>query len=294
MSTSQPKHVSLPSTFSTGSIDEWFVRFDICSKANGWNEEMKALKVTSLFEGEALASWLELTEEEQADFKTLKKKLIAKMAPLPFTALEEFHARKLRPGEPLPLFTQYLKRLLQSSVPGLDVNTREQMLIHQFLMGLPTDISRQLRASGETKELTKVVEQARLLMTIENQSLLQSVAACASTVDTGTKEEMSQLQNQVEALTQQVAALTTPKATNLRKQCFNCNGLGHLQRNCPSPSTQGRLTRSGRVCLNVDNMDTPKRSVGIRETGQGCLVWVPDTPATRHRPIIFFSDCGHN
>ena len=189
---------------------------------------MKTLKVPTLLEGEALVSWLELTEEEQVDFKTLKKKLIAKMAPLPFTALEEFHARKLHPGELLPLFTQDLKRLLQSAVPGLDVDVREQMLIHQFLTGLPTDISRQLRATGEAKELTKVVERARLLMTMDNQSSLQSVAACASTVDTGTKEEMSRLQNQVEALTQQVAALTTPKATNLRKRCFNCNGLGHL------------------------------------------------------------------
>ena len=108
------------------------------------------------------------------------------------------------------------------------MDVREQMLIHQFLTGLPTDISRQLRATGEAKELTKVVERARLLMTMDNQSSLQSVAACASTVDTGTKEEMSRLQNQVEALTQQVAALTTPKATNLRKRCFNCNGLGHL------------------------------------------------------------------
>ena len=255
---------------------------------------MKALKVPTLLEGEALASWLELTEEEQADFKTLKKKLIVKMAPLPFTALEEFHAWKLRPGEPLPLITQDLKRLLQSAVPGLDVNAREQMLIHQFLTGLLTDISRQLRATEEAKELTKVVERACLLMTIDNQSSLQSVAACASTVDTGTKEEMSRLQNQVEALTLQVAALTTPKATNLRKRCFNCNGLGHL-----SGTVQVLLLKAGfhdldAFVLNVSNMDTPKRSVDVRETGQGCLVWVPDTPATIHRPIIFFSDCGHN
>ena len=269
MSTSQPKHVSLPSTFSTGSIDEWFVRFDICSKANGWNDEMKALKVPTLLEGEALASWLELTEEEQADFKTLKKKLIAKMAPLPFTALEEFHARNLRPGEPLPLFTQDLKRLLKSAVPGLDVNAREQMLIHQFLTGLPTDISRQLRATGEAKELMKVVERARLLMTIDNQSSLQSVAACESTVDTGTKEEMSRVQNQVEALTQQVAALTTPKATNLRKRCFNCNGLGHLQWNCPSPSTQGRLPRSGRVCFKCGQHGHTQKECRRQGNGAG-------------------------
>ena len=139
-----------------------------------------------------------------------------------------------------------LKWLLQSTMPGLDVSTGEQMLIHQFLTGLLTDISRQLHATREAKELTKVVERAHLLMTIDNRSLLQSMAASASTVDTETKDEMSRLQNQVEVLTQQVAALTTPKATNLRKWCFNCNGL---ERNSPSPSTQSRLPRSGRVCF---------------------------------------------
>ena len=81
-SSSQAKHVSLPNIFSTESIAESFVQFDIYSKANGWNDETKALKVPTLLEGEALASWLKLTEEEQADFKMVKEKLIGKMAPL--------------------------------------------------------------------------------------------------------------------------------------------------------------------------------------------------------------------
>ena len=62
----------------------------------------------------------------------MKEKLIGKMALLPFTALKEFHAQKLCPGEPLSLFTQYLKRLLQSAMLGLDKDAGEQMLIHQF------------------------------------------------------------------------------------------------------------------------------------------------------------------
>jgi len=59
--------------FSTGSIAEWFMHFDICSKSNGWNDETKALKVPTLLKGEMLMSWLELTEEEQADFKMVKE-----------------------------------------------------------------------------------------------------------------------------------------------------------------------------------------------------------------------------
>ena len=59
------KHISLPSIFSSENIIEWFTCFEICSKANEWNEVTQALKLPTLLEGEALASWLELSEEEQ-------------------------------------------------------------------------------------------------------------------------------------------------------------------------------------------------------------------------------------
>ena len=36
---------------------------------------MKAVKMPTLLEGEALAVWLELNEEEQGDYKTVKKLL---------------------------------------------------------------------------------------------------------------------------------------------------------------------------------------------------------------------------
>jgi len=54
-------HVSLPKTFDTGKASEWFQRFEICCRANGWDNDRKALKLPTLLEGEALAVWLELT-----------------------------------------------------------------------------------------------------------------------------------------------------------------------------------------------------------------------------------------
>ena len=59
------RHISVPKPFASGDVTEWFQRFDICCKANGWNSETKALKLPTLLEGEALAVWLELTEEQQ-------------------------------------------------------------------------------------------------------------------------------------------------------------------------------------------------------------------------------------
>ena len=48
----------------SGDVNEWFKRFEICCKANGWTNATSALKLPTLLEGEALAIWLELSEEQ--------------------------------------------------------------------------------------------------------------------------------------------------------------------------------------------------------------------------------------
>ena len=63
----ESKHISAPRPFQSGDITEWLLRFDTCSKANGWDAAKKALKLPTLLEGEAL--------EEQADYATTTKQL---------------------------------------------------------------------------------------------------------------------------------------------------------------------------------------------------------------------------
>ena len=68
-------HVSL---FSTGDAVEWFQRYEICSRAISWDNDKNSLLPT-LLEDEALAVWLELTEEEQKYYNGTKKKIEAIM-----------------------------------------------------------------------------------------------------------------------------------------------------------------------------------------------------------------------
>ena len=49
------RHISVHKPFATGDVSKWFTRYEICSTANGWNDEQKALKLPTLLEGEALA-----------------------------------------------------------------------------------------------------------------------------------------------------------------------------------------------------------------------------------------------
>ena len=57
-------HVSLLRTFDSGKASEWFKHFEICCRANEWDNDKMALKLPTLLEGEALAVCLELVEDE--------------------------------------------------------------------------------------------------------------------------------------------------------------------------------------------------------------------------------------
>ena len=100
------------------------------------------------------------------------------LMPIGFTLLDKFHSRRLLPGESLSLFSHELKKLLEHAMPEIDQKTRDQLLLHQFVAGLPVQVSKQLRAVGATTELKSTVQRAKLLMSLEEQ---QPVAAITPT-----------------------------------------------------------------------------------------------------------------
>ena len=132
---SSGRHISLPNPFASGDMSKWCQRFEICSRANEWNNATMALKLPTLLEGEALAVWLELTDEQKKDYEAAKKELVAKMAPMGFASLEDFHRRKLLPGESVSVYVHDLKRLLDQALPELEANARKQFVLHQSCRG---------------------------------------------------------------------------------------------------------------------------------------------------------------
>ena len=259
------RHVSLPKPFASGDATEWFQRFELCCKANKWDAAAQALKLPTLLEGEALAIWLELKEDEQATYATAKKNIVKAMMPVVFVSMDEFHRRKLRPGEALSVFMHDLKKLLGQAMPDVDRAAHDPLLIHQFLAGLPDAVSRQIRASGETTTLDAVVTRARLLMSIDDHSEVAVVAKEA---------EVEKLHEQVALLTEQVAALSAanrahPKPLS-QPRCYKCNQVGHLHHQCTSyPSYRGAEVRCCFRCGQAGHIARYCRTQNTRYQGNG-------------------------
>ena len=267
-STANPstKHISLPSIFSEGDpATEWFKRYEICCNVNDWGDELKVKKLPTLLEGEALVTWLELTSEQQSNYTASKTKILERMGPVRFVSMDDFHRRRLLPGESLSVFSHELKRLIDQAMPTADAATRQQLLIHQFLTGMPTEVSKRLRASGEIDDLGQLIQRAKLLMTIDAKEKPEEKSAA-----------VQQPIDRVEALTEQVAALTEQIATITANQrnacqsarllvCFWCNQPGHVQRNCPKSRQcymYGRIGHFARDCCQGNGQGVPRTSWG--------------------------------
>ena len=83
----------------------------------------------------------------------------------------------------------------------IDGKTRDQLLLHKFVAGLPLTVSKQLRAAGAVTDLTEAIKRATLLMSLET---VAQTPAAAIDQQTPLTDQMARLPEQVAALAAQV------------------------------------------------------------------------------------------
>ena len=149
------------------------------------------MKLPTLLEGGVLTVWLDLTEEQQGDYSVTVGKLKKKLSPSGFSSLD---TRKLQPGEALSPFVQDLKQKLQHAMPDITSAARNQLLLHQFLAGLPVQICKQLQAAGDVTSMKTVLERAQLLMSLEAE---QEQSSCMAAVTPAPQNKCSNLKNRL-------------------------------------------------------------------------------------------------
>ena len=92
---------------------------------------------------------------------------------------------------------------MKQAIPEASEDIWKQLILYLFVSGLPANISKQLRATGEVNNVDAVMEQVKLLMTMEEP---QKTAAIQTA-------KVQEHKGQISHLTEQVAALSvkTPR-----------------------------------------------------------------------------------
>ena len=186
------------------------------------------------------------------------------MKPDAFTALDEFHKRVMRPDEPPELYTHRLKRMVDQA--GIEGSACDGMVLHQFLAGLPKNISRQLRTVSQTEDLQKTIETAQLLIEIEKELVVSITEKNTSSTDPA----VADLKKQVAALSKQVESLISQQQGPQRQtrsfvrntvRCYRCRGFGHMSYQCRARSPYCfNCGRSGHFTRDCQKKKAGKRA----------------------------------
>ena len=244
------RHVALPRTLKDGdNLEEWMARFEICVEANDWDDDTKVKKLPTFLEGEALVTYLEMPPDKKKDFDEILKALKKEFRPdgARYVAMRKFEKRRLLPGESPSMFLHDLRTILEVAMPDLADDGKEQMLLHRFIEGLPTEVSRLVRSSSDVKDTKAALEKARLLMiTIdsptESTAALAEQTATQQAVNSGRIEKLegmiSQLCTKLDTMAKEKSGYDqrrprgNPVGSRQNPQCHRCKRVGHIARNC--------------------------------------------------------------
>lgn len=168
--------------------------------------------------GGALAVYQGLDDETKSDYGLLKKALNSAFSPNPLTAYDKFLCRKLKEKESVDVYVSDLIRLADLiSVNG----DNDNWIKCAFIKGLPNNLKLQLNAIGN-------------IQSVPFKGLVKRVRDMISCDYDATVNGLENAQNRF--------LKDKPKEQSYR--CYNCQGLGHFARECPTKNDlngQGKL-----------------------------------------------------
>ena len=257
--------IPLPDKFSHGDFSAFKKSFNRVAAANSWTDEEKLSVLPLCLHGRALATF----EKHEPTIKSVEDAFIHltkefEAAADKERALKEFYSCAWGYGLDLDLYAKKLSDLLRRGLSSLDDDDHNRIVTNQFVNGFPSDLRDKLWLvfAGRTPLLTDAVAAARDVIKRDDAS----VASCAQRDDALLKK-IDEFSQKLEAVTGEVASISSEmRAAKFRSggsgpsnqtqagrdypvrrperriRCFNCSGLGHIARDCPSPSFKRSAT----------------------------------------------------
>lgn len=187
-----------------GDVVEWLNKFELVVTLRDIKEP--ATVVPLFLEGSAFSIYNELSDSHKKSYESIKKALIEAFSLNPFQAYEQL-TKRVWCDESVDVYLADLRKLAR--LAGVSSDT---LLIRAFIVGLPSVVSRELRAVSKIDSLSlkDIVDRARSLMAELVEKPVIAVAA-------------------------QHVEPDKSKAPNRR--CFRCGGP-HLIKYCKSQSNR--------------------------------------------------------
>jgi len=215
----------------------WFRRFEVCAAANEWDNEKKLRRVPTLLKGRAWAVYDALTDAETDTYAHLKAALLEQLSPdtdeEKLRARDELARRRFREDvESVDKLARDLERLLEKASPDLPAAVRStELRFHLINAPLPEKISFQLKLLPKENYRETISKARELILIYHRANKTEQTNQLAPGPDI---DHLDRLQEAVQQVSQQMAALGTSLSVPARHKCYACRRPGRIAQNCSS------------------------------------------------------------
>ena len=149
-----------PETYSGKTdLEDWIRHFEIISRWNGWSEEEMGSNMASSLKGKAQQVLRDLPIKEMEDYQSILRALKRRFDPEEREGFhkDHFKTRYKKEEESSSEYGFTLSRIAASAYPRMAPKDREEIVIDQFINGLPTREIQKHVKFGNPQTLDKAI-----------------------------------------------------------------------------------------------------------------------------------------
>ena len=264
----------------SSSWTDYKVQFELLAELNDWEERQKAIYLAASLRGPAQSVLGDLDDERRRSYSALTAALGQRFGPENQTELfrVQLKNRLRRRDETLPELAQAIRRLTRQAYPSANYQLQETLAKEHFIDALnDTDIRWrvfQLRPTS-LEDAVRVAVELEAFQVADRQRIGQRkpTARIINADEERQSEGNGKIHGQITTLTTNIEKILADGFRNLQKQlnagsekktsnqdttrtpaqrwqerqenrrqieCWNCNEIGHISRECPQPRQQTR------------------------------------------------------